>query len=100
ASSGITRNFQPKASFHALAHLQKMLGEYRFDHVVKNEAGGLRIQEYRHGGDRKRSVWVAWSQSGNGRVLKTQLTGLPGKLMQSQKMPFSTKETDARVHAA
>jgi serine/threonine-protein kinase ATR len=100
ASSGITRSFEPKPSFHALAHLQKMLGEYRFDRVVKNEPGGLRIQEYLHGEDRKKIVWVAWSQSGRGRVLKAQLTDVPGKLMQSQKMPLSPKETDTGVHAA
>src|SRR5438046_1611596 len=37
ASSGFTRNFQPKPSFHALAHLQRTLCEYRFDHIVTNE---------------------------------------------------------------
>lgn len=33
-SSGITRNFKPKPSFYALAHLRKTLGDYRFSKVI------------------------------------------------------------------
>ena len=34
ASSGLTRNFEPKPSFHAAAHLYRSMGEYRFNRVV------------------------------------------------------------------
>ncbi len=34
ASSGITRHFQPKAAYYALAHLQKTLGDYRFSKII------------------------------------------------------------------
>ena len=40
ASSGITRHFQPKPSFHALAHLQRVLGDYRFQRIVTNQPAG------------------------------------------------------------
>ncbi len=97
ASSGITRNFQPKPSFHALAHLQRVLGDYRFGRVVNNEPGALRIQEYLHGEDRKKFAWVAWSQTGNGTVLKTQLAERPGNLIKVEKMPLLAKETEVGV---
>ena len=67
ASSGITRNFQPKPSYHALAHLQRTLGEYRFDHIVTNETGRLRIQEYRHSENAQKVTWAIWSPTGEGK---------------------------------
>ena len=39
ASSGITRNFQPKPSFHALAHLYRSLGNYRFSRIAEKKEG-------------------------------------------------------------
>lgn len=45
ASAGVTRHFQPKPSSHALAHLQRVLGDYRFNTIVTNEPGRLRVQE-------------------------------------------------------
>jgi hypothetical protein len=59
ASAGITRRFEPKPSFYALTHLQRVLGEYRFQSVVTNEPGRLRVQEYRN--DSKQIVWAVWS---------------------------------------
>jgi hypothetical protein len=97
ASSGITRNFQPKPSFHALAHLQQMLGEYRFHHVVTNESGKLRIQEYRHAENPRKIAWAAWAQSGNGTEINVQLPKLPGRPLQIQRMPLSGNETSETV---
>lgn len=90
ASSGITRNFQPKPSFHALAHLQRVLGDYRFQHTVTNVPGELRIQEYQHGGDAKKFVWAVWSPTGHGRTASVQLRDFPGRLRSEQRMPLTT----------
>jgi hypothetical protein len=65
ASAGITRHFQPKPSYYALAHLQRVLGEYRFQSVATNESGRLRVQEYRN--DSKQVIWAVWSPTGDGR---------------------------------
>jgi serine/threonine-protein kinase ATR len=90
ASSGITRNFQPKPSFHALAHLQRTLGEYRFDHIVTNETGRLRIQEYRHGQNAKKAAWAIWSPTGEGKTTMTTLKNTPGKLLRIEQMPLTS----------
>jgi hypothetical protein len=93
ASSGITRNFQPKPSFHALAHLQQTLGEYRFQRIVTNEPAKLRIQEYSNGADAKKVVWAIWSPTGEGRSVAVALDVTPGKLIDAQRMPLTATAT-------
>lgn len=88
ASAGLTRNFQPKPSYHALAHFQRVLGECRFNRVVTNEPGKLRVQEYRDARNLKRVVWAVWSPTGEGRGAVAVLEGAPGKLKELQKMPL------------
>ena len=87
ASSGLTRHFQPKPAYHALSHLRRVLGEYRFQNMVTNEAGRLRVQEYRN--DAKEIVWAVWSPTGDGRVFATTLDHLPGRLVDAQHMPLT-----------
>jgi serine/threonine-protein kinase ATR len=88
ASAGITRHFQPKTSYHALAHLQRMLGEYRFQNIVTNEPNRLRVQEY--GNDSRKRVWVVWSPTGNGSTGTVTLDKAPGKLVDAQSMPLTS----------
>lgn len=87
ASAGITRHFEPKPSYHALAHLQRVLGEYRFERVVTNEPDRLRVQEY--GNELKKLVWVVWSPTGNGSTRTVTLDNIPGKLVDVQTMPLT-----------
>jgi len=87
-SSGITRNFTPKPSYWALSHLQKVLGACRFSRVVVNEAGHLRIQEYK--GDDGKIVWAVWSPTGEGRRFDPVIRSTPGRLVEFQRMPLSS----------
>ena len=87
ASAGVTRHFEPKPSYYALTHLQRLLGEYRFQSVLINEPGRLRVQEYRNGS--KQIVWAVWSPTGNGNVFTTTLDSVPGRLMDAQHMPLT-----------
>jgi hypothetical protein len=89
ASAGITRHFQPKPSYYALTHLQRMLGDYRFQNVVTNSPGRLRVQEYRN--DSKKIIWVVWSPTGDGSVFTTTLENVPGRLVDAQRMPLTAK---------
>ncbi len=85
ASSGITRHFAPKPSYYALAHLQRTLGEYRFERMVTNEPVALRIQEYQN--DTRNVIWVVWSPTGEGRSFTATLA-TSGKLVDAQRMPL------------
>lgn len=91
ASSGLTRNFKPKPSFHAVAHLQKTLGDFRFSRIVTNEPGRIRIHEYQNGSDSKKITWAVWRPDGEATSQTTKLTHLPGKLVSSSKMPLSDR---------
>lgn len=94
ASAGITRNFEPKPSFHALAHLQEVLGDYRFSRVVQNEPGKLRVQEFEHGDDPKSLVWAAWSPTGDGVAARHLLRDVPGTLDRAERMPLEAARGD------
>jgi hypothetical protein len=99
ASSGITRNFQPKPSFHALAQMQRLLGDYHFERVITNEPGRLRIQQYQHGTDAGKSIWVVWSQSGTGQHFDQTLAGFSAKLVRAEGMATSSKTEPLTVPA-
>jgi len=89
AASGITRNYQPKPSFHAMAHLYRTLGCYRFKRAVVQKNGELYVYEYQKGSDPKGIVWAVWSPTGAGRKMMTALPPLPGKIAKAERMPFT-----------
>jgi hypothetical protein len=107
ASAGLTRHFQPKPSFHALTQMQRMLGDYRFQRIVTNEAGRLRVQEYRHERDARKVIWAVWSPTGEARTAAATLADVPGKLMEAQRMalaapaaaspPVAEQQADGRI---
>ena len=95
ASAGITRNFQPKPSFHALSHLQRVLGDYRFHSVITNVINGVRVQEYSHDSDARKLVWIVWSQTGEGKREVVNFGTLPGGVVNSQRMPLAADDSTA-----
>jgi len=86
ASAGLTRHFQPKPSFYALSHLQRVLGAYHFERMVTDEAGRLRVQEYRN--DSNKIIWAVWSPTGKEKVFTVTLDHIPGRLVETQHMPL------------
>jgi hypothetical protein len=95
ASSGITRHFKPKPSYYALAHLQHVLGEYRFERMVTNQPATLRVQEFRN--DSKKIIWVAWSPTGEGKSFTTTLDATPNKFLGAQRMPLDPATSSTYV---
>lgn len=89
ASSGLTRNFQPKPAFHAVSHLQQTLGEFRFRRVVTDEPGKLRVHEYRHDATPRRAIWAVWAPNGEPGTRSITLRQVPGKLVASSRMPLT-----------
>lgn len=92
-SSGLTRNFEPKPAFYALAHLQSVLGDYRFTRVVGSDPppDNARVFEFVHRRDLKDVVWVAWSAIG-GDGFTTPLHILPEgmKVLGAERTPLSS----------
>lgn len=96
-SAGLTRHFRPKPSFHALAHLQHVLGDFRFARTVVDEPGRLKVQAFAHGSDPGKIVWAVWSPTGEGEHFRQTLTQLPGKLIRAERMPFAPGEAREEV---
>jgi serine/threonine-protein kinase ATR len=87
-SSGLTRNFQPKPAFHAVAHLQRSLGAYRFARAVLQQPDRY-LFEYQHATNAKQRVWVVWSPTAGERQERCALPDLPGKLFKAERMPLT-----------
>ncbi len=87
-SSGLTRNYQPKPSFYAVAHLLATLGDYRFMRTVVKKPE-LYVYQFEHGTDAGKRVWVIWSPTGQGRVSQTVLHVPPDyKVTRAERMPL------------
>jgi serine/threonine-protein kinase ATR len=89
ASSGITRNFEPKPAFRALAHLYRSLGDYRFSRVMEKEDGEIYVYEFVHGTQPKNKIVVAWSPTGAGRSAEVDLPVGTSRVVRAEKMPVA-----------
>lgn len=94
-SSGITRDFKPKPSFHALAHLFRTLGDYRFERVVAEKEGELYAYDFRKGDDPKQGVRVVWSPTGTGREAGAVVAAPPGAVQGAERMPLKEGPAEA-----
>jgi hypothetical protein len=72
-SSGLTRNGRPKPAFHAVAHLLKTLGDYRFHRVIEEKPENVYVYEYVHGDDPNQRIWAVWSPTATGKPGKVDL---------------------------
>ncbi len=96
ASSGLTRHFQPKPSFHAVAHLFARLGDYHFTRAVTKKPGELYVMEYRHGTQPDRAIWAAWSPTGAGRKASIRLPIGSATIERAERMPTTISPEPVR----
>jgi hypothetical protein len=96
ASSGITRNFEPKTAFHAVGHLYRTLADYRFSRRVLKKDGEVFAHEFVHGTEPKRKILVAWSPTDTGRSAEITLPLDPSaRVVRTEKMPLNAGEGSA-----
>jgi hypothetical protein len=88
AASGVTRNGQPKPSFHALAQLQTLLGEYRFSRAIEQKPGETYVYEYKTAAPNKRAL-LLWSPTGSGRSTSWTLPADAGKVVRAERMALA-----------
>ncbi|MEJ5169447.1 MAG: hypothetical protein WHU10_00505 [Fimbriimonadales bacterium] len=87
-SSGLTRNYAPKPSFHAVAHLLATLGDYRFTRKVLERQDDLFVFEFENVQDPKRMAWVAWCPTGAWKSSRSKVPVPPGTVESVQTMPL------------
>lgn len=98
-SSGITRDYKPKPSFHALAHLYRTLGDYRFARVIEETEGELYAYDFVKGDDPKQGIRVLWSPTGSGRRARVTVAAPPGNVTAAVRMPLKEGEPEAVAYA-
>ncbi len=91
ASSGITRNYEPKPSFYALAHLYRTLGDFRFARVIDQPDQNVSIYEFEHESDASKIVWVAWSPTGGNEASVANVSAKNIMLEFAERMPLDDK---------
>jgi hypothetical protein len=93
-ASGLTRNFEPKPSFYAMAHLYQSLGEYRFNRKITEQVGKLYVYEFINGSNPKEVIWAVWNPTDERRK-RTHMLQLPAKPYQVQRMPITGKPVES-----
>ena len=91
-SSGLTRNFVPKPAFHAVAHLQKTLGDFRLTRVVREDAADGYAYEFTNGTDAKQRVLAVWKPSG--AAVKITLPIGAAKVLRAERTPLTAGEAE------
>ena len=81
ASAGLTRHYQPKPSFHAVAWLMKSLGDYRYVKTQQQDAQAWAM-EFVHETDAKQRVLAVWRPTGEAgtyplKVLPERMERMP-----------------------
>lgn len=88
-SSGLTRNYQPKPSYHALVHFMQSLGNTRLVRVRRADPTAY-VYEFADGTNPAKRVLVAWSPSGAGKSAKLTLDMSGLTLRRAERMPLKS----------
>ena len=87
ACSGITRHYQPKPSYHAIAWMLRSLRDHRFGRVIRGSMEEGYITEFtpeRPDGD---IVWAVWHPTRDG--VPGRLPAAPGAFFKAEIMPLT-----------
>jgi hypothetical protein len=85
AASGLTRNYQPKPAYHAVAWMLKSLSDYRFSRVVKASLEEGYVYEFTPEKSGEPVIWAAWHAT-KSEVLMSLPLG-KRELIRSEGMP-------------
>jgi hypothetical protein len=87
ACSGITRNFQPKPSYHAIAWMLKHLADYRFSRaILKSEKEGC-VFEFTPEKAGEPRILAVWHATSDGSKISVPVDG--AKVIQAERMPLA-----------
>lgn len=88
AASGVTRGFEPKMSFWAVKQLYELLGGYRFNRIVKQDAGLVYAYEFISPSKPNAPIWMVWSPTASNREVKIDLD--TGELIPTKMIEMAT----------
>lgn len=94
ACSGLTRNFQPKPAYHAVAWMLKSLADYRFSKAVRESMDDGYVYEFTPEKPGQPVILAVWHPTRENVALKVDLSGR--KVSRAERMPL-TKDPAAAV---
>ncbi len=97
AASGLTRNFQPKPAYHAVAWMLKSLADYRFSRVLKESAADGYVYEFTPEKSGEPVILAAWHPTKENAPMTVETAGTVtrAELMLLTKEPATTVEVKA-----
>lgn len=87
ASSGITRNYQPKPSYHAIAWMLRSLRDHRFGKVLRSSMEDGYVMEFTPENPEGDIIWAAWHPTRHDAP--GHLPAGPGRFVKAEIMPLS-----------
>lgn len=92
-ASGITRNFQPKPSYHAIAWMLKSLEDYRYARTVRASLEEGYIYEFTPEKEGSPVIWAVWHPTKNDFTTSVDTKGMT--LQKAERMPFAKDASTA-----
>lgn len=90
ACSGITRNYQPKPSYHAIAWMLKHLADYRFTRAIRKSEQKGYLFEFSPEKPGEPTILAAWHATREGSSIPLELGG--ATVIRSERMPLAPGE--------
>lgn len=94
AASGLTRNYEPKPAYHAVAWMLKSLRDYRFQRVVKASLDEGYIYEFTPEKEGEPVVWAAWHATKEDVGISSVDSGKA--FLKAELMPLSAGAVESR----
>jgi len=88
-SSGLTRAYVPKPSFHAVSHLRRALGSYRFARDVVRQEGQLFVTEFVRDKAPQDRCWMVWRPTRDDRPSPGVIPGWRGTVSRAERLALS-----------
>lgn len=89
-ASGITRNFQPKPAYHAIAWMLRSLTDHRFSKVIRGSLEDGYVYEFTPEKAGDPVIWAAWHPTKEGYGMKLDAGDL--RPQRAERMPLSKDE--------
>lgn len=87
AASGLTRNYEPKPAYHAVAWMLNSLENYRFSRIIQQSLDNGYVYEFTPEKEGEPVIWAAWHPTKTAHNLELNTEG--HKLLKAELMPLS-----------
>ena len=92
AASGLTRNYEPKPAYHAVAWMLKSLADYRFSKVITQSLDDGYVYEFVPGKAGEPLIWAAWHPTEAKHEITVPSSGM--KVIKAERMPLKKGEVE------